>query len=140
VYGSAYANELRDIFPAVLILFGAPEMEILRRAEEWSLLTTRRQESFDQASGSKTLSSNTDSTLDYRRLLPTNRNRARLVLRGTPGIETELEDWSDFTRLLDEQARRTASAGTTAASHRGSVWTQIAERHHQAVEASRGPR
>ncbi|OPX07373.1 type IV secretory system conjugative DNA transfer family protein [Mycobacterium sp. AT1] len=140
VYGSAYANELRDIFPAVLILFGAPEMEILRRAEEWSLLTTRRQESFDQASGSKTLSSNTDSTLDYRRLLPTNRNRARLVLRGTPGIETELEDWSDFTRLLDEQARRTASAGTAASSHRGSVWTQITERHHQAVEASRGPR
>ena len=141
VYGSAYANELRDIFPAVLILFGAPEMEILRRAEEWSLLTTRRQESFDQASGAKTLSSNTDSTLDYRRLLPANKNRARLVLRGTPGTETELEDWTDFVALLDEQARRTAAAGTPgAASSRNSLWGRVTERHHQAIEATRGAR
>lgn len=141
VYGSAYANELRDIFPAVLILFGAPEMEILRRAEEWSLLTTRRQESFDQASGAKTLSSNTDSTLDYRRLLPANKNRARLVLRGTPGTETELEDWTDFVALLDEQARRTAAAGTPgAASNRNSLWGRVTERHHQAIEATRGAR
>lgn len=141
VYGSAYANELRDIFPAVLILFGAPEMEILRRAEEWSLLTTRRQESFDQASGAKTLSSNTDSTLDYRRLLPANKNRARLVLRGTPGTETELEDWTDFVALLDEQARRAAAAGTPgAASSRNSLWGRVTERHHQAIEATRGAR
>ena len=141
VYGSAYANELRDIFPAVLILFGAPEMEILRRAEEWSLLTTRRQESFDQASGAKTLSSNTDSTLDYRRLLPANKNRARLVLRGTPGTETELEDWTDFIALLDEQARRAAAAGTPgAASNRNSLWGRVTERHHQAIEATRGSR
>ena len=40
-----------------MIMFGAPEMDMLRRAEEWSLETTRRQESFDQASGNMTLSS-----------------------------------------------------------------------------------
>ncbi|MGY4646225.1 type IV secretory system conjugative DNA transfer family protein [Mycobacterium sp. URHB0021] len=146
VYGSAYANELRDIFPAVLILFGAPEMEILRRAEEWSLLSTRRQESFDQASGSKTLSSNTDSTLDYRRLLPTNRNRARLILRGTPGIETELEDWGAFTALLDDQVRRLAqhrqrkNGFSPDPANRISLWGRVTERRHQAAEASRGPR
>ena len=81
VYGSAYAHELRDIFPAALIMYGAAEMDMLRRAEEWSLQTTRRQESFDQASGAKTLSSQLGSTLDYRRLMPPNEH-ARLWLRG----------------------------------------------------------
>ena len=83
VYGSAYAHELRDIFPAALIMYGAAEMDMLRRAEEWSLQTTRRQESFDQASGAKMLSSQLGSTLDYRRLMPPNDEHARLWMRGT---------------------------------------------------------
>ena len=36
VYGSAYANELRDTFPAALVMFGAAEMDMLHRAEEWT--------------------------------------------------------------------------------------------------------
>ena len=53
VYGSSYARELRDTFPAALIMYGAAEMEMLQRAEQWSRETTRRQETFDQASGGK---------------------------------------------------------------------------------------
>ena len=45
VYGSTYARELRDTFPAALIMYGAAEMEMLQRAEQWSRETTRRQES-----------------------------------------------------------------------------------------------
>lgn len=68
VYGNNYAKELRDTFPAALIMFGAAEMDMLRRAEEWTMLTTRRQETFDQASGGKTLSSHEGSTVEYRRI------------------------------------------------------------------------
>lgn len=139
VYGSAYANELRDIFPAALILFGAPEMEMLRRAEEWSLLTTRRQESFDQASGAKTLSSNTDSTLDYRRLLPANLRRGRLLLRGTPGVETELIDWSEFVVLYDQHVRELTAKRTQTPPARNTLWGRAAARHHRAVESTRTP-
>lgn len=139
VYGSAYANELRDIFPAALILFGAPEMEMLRRAEEWSLLTTRRQESFDQASGAKTLSSNTDSTLDYRRLLPANLKKGRLLLRGTPGVETELIDWSEFVVLYDQHVRELNAKRTQSPPARNTLWGRAAARHHRAVESARTP-
>lgn len=144
VYGSAYANELRDIFPAALILFGAPEMEMLRRAEEWSLQTTRRTESFDQATGSKTLSSHTDSTLDYRRLLPANRDKGRLLVRGTPGVETELVDWSEFLRLYDAEVQKLIAArygrGRASTAGRQSVWERVAARHQKAMESSRGSR
>jgi type IV secretion system protein VirD4 len=140
VYGSAYARELRDIFPAALILFGAPEMEMLHRAEEWSLQTTRRQETFDQATGGKTLSSHTNSTLDYRRLLPTNRNRARLLLKGTPGVETTLIDWSEFLPMYDTEIRRVLAqpSGGHLRPGRKTLWERLAQRHHQASTAAQG--
>jgi hypothetical protein len=72
---------------------------MLRRAEEWSLQTTRRQESFDQATGAKTLSSQLGSTLDYRRLMPPNDDHARLWLRGREGIQTEIPEWTVHRRL-----------------------------------------
>lgn len=111
VYGNNYARELRDTFPASLIMFGAPESDLLRRAEEWTLLTTRRQESFDQASSQKTLSSHEGSTLEYRRLLPENTEHARLLIRGTAGHQTEIPDWTEFLRRYDlERERRIAKS------------------------------
>src|SRR5439155_14981873 len=101
VYGSAYAHELRDTFPGALVMFGAAEMDMLHRAEEWTQQTARRQESFDQATGAKTLSSQLGSTLDYRRLLPEHRDHARLLLRGTAGVRTGIPDWSTCGGLLD---------------------------------------
>lgn len=125
VYGSAYAQELRDIFPAALILFGAPEMDMLRRAEEWSLQTTRRQESFDQASGTKTLSSTLGSTLDYRRLLPDTHEHARLLLRGTAGRRTEIPDWSEFVALYEAAVagvvRRAAGTGGSGSASSAAI-------------------
>jgi len=101
VYGREYANELRDIFPATLIMYGAAEMGMLQRAEQWAGQTTKRQESFDQARGGKTLSSQLVSMLDYRRLLPEDREHARLLQRGTPGVTTEIPDWSVFVERFD---------------------------------------
>jgi type IV secretory system conjugative DNA transfer VirD4/TraG family protein len=137
VYGSNYANELRDTFPAAMIMFGAAEMHMLRRAEEWSLQTTRRQETFDQATGAKTLSSHLGSTLEWRRLLPENRERARLLLRGTPGLCTEIPDWSTFVGLYD-RAVQNALRGTNGNGRAPrNLWEWLAERHRRAMAATR---
>ena len=132
VYGSVYAAELRDTFPAALIMFGAAEMEMLRRAEEWTSQTTRRSESFDQASGAKSLSSHLGSTLDYRRLLPENRDHARLLLRGTAGVRTEIPDWSTFVALYDRAVRKALHSSDAP---RGLRETMV-QRHRRAVAAS----
>jgi hypothetical protein len=133
VYGSAYARELRDTFPAALVMFGAAEMDMLHRAEEWTLQTTRRQESFDQATGAKTLSSQLGSTLDYRRLLPENRDHARLLLRGTSGVRTEIPDWSTFVGLFD---RAVAAAASPRSDSVHGVWGRLVERHRRAALAA----
>ncbi len=135
VYGSAYANELRAIFPAALIMFGAPEMDMLRQAQDWSLETTRRQETFDQASSGKTLSSHLGSTLDYRRLLPPNRESARLLLRGTPGVATELMDWSKFLPVFDRQVQQLLAGADRRPPGRSQLWQAVVRRHQAAVRS-----
>jgi type IV secretory pathway TraG/TraD family ATPase VirD4 len=101
VYGHDYANEVRDIFPAALIMYGAPEMALLQHAEQWAGQTSKRSETYEQAVGGKTVSSSLVSMLDYRRLLPENRDYARLLQRGTPGIATEIPDFSVFVARYD---------------------------------------
>jgi hypothetical protein len=130
------ANELRDTFPAALVMFGAAEMDMLHRVEEWTQQTTRRQESFDQATGAKTLSSQLDSTLEYRRLLPENHDHARLLLRGTAGVRTEIPDWSTFVELLD-RAVDSASRGSDSGT---GPWGRLALRPRRAMLAGGGER
>jgi hypothetical protein len=117
-------------------MYGAAEMDMLRRAEEWSLQTTRRQESFDQASGAKTLSAQLGSTLDYRRLMPPNDEHARLWLRGTEGIQTEIPEWTEFIKLYDGAVQR-ALRGDRPHRSPENLWEWIAQRHRRAVAATR---
>lgn len=135
VYGSAYARELRATFPAALIMYGADEMEMLQRGEQWSRETTRRQESFDQATGGKTLSSQLGPSLDYRRLLPQNRGQARLLRRGTAGITTELPDWPDFLTKYDRAVKTLLQADRPAVDQPSNIWEWIVARHRRAAEA-----
>ncbi|KAA1250171.1 type IV secretory system conjugative DNA transfer family protein [Mycobacterium simiae] len=136
VYGTNYARELRDTFPAALIMYGAAEMEMLQRAEQWSRETTRRQETFDQASGGKTLSSHLASSLDYRRLLPENRGRARLLRRGTAGVITELPDWPDFVAKYDRAVAKLLQLGQPRKAPE-TLWDWVVERHRRAAAAVR---
>ena len=135
VYGSTYARELRDTFPAALIMYGAAEMEMLQRGEQWSRETSRRQESFDQASGAKTLSSHLGPSLDYRRLLPQNLGQARLLRRGTAGITTELPDWQDFVAKYDHAVKTLLQADRPAVEQPRNLWDWVVARHRRAAEA-----
>jgi hypothetical protein len=130
VYGTSYARELRDTFPAALIMYGAAEMEMLQRAEQWSRETTRRQESYDQASGSKTLSSHLGPSLDYRRLLPQNLGEARRLKRGTAGVSTELPDWPVFVERYD-RAVRALLKGNNEFKQPRTLWEWVAQRHRR---------
>jgi type IV secretion system protein VirD4 len=134
VYGSSYARELRDTFPAALIMYGAAEMEMLQRAEQWSRETTRRQETFDQANGGKTLSSHLGPSLDYRRLLPQNLGHARLLRRGTAGITTELPDWPDFVRRYDQAVAKLMQADLSEREPE-TLWEWVLQRHRRAMKA-----
>ncbi|GAB4710608.1 hypothetical protein MOKP122_48390 [Mycobacterium avium subsp. hominissuis] len=136
VYGSAYARELRATFPAALIMYGADEMEMLQRGEQWSRETTRRQESFDQATGGKTLSSQLGPSLDYRRLLPQNRGEARLLRRGTAGITTELPDWQEFIAKYDRAVKTLLRQYNSASVDKpATMWDWAIERHRRAAKA-----
>lgn len=134
VYGSAYARELRATFPAALIMYGADEMEMLQRGEQWSRETTRRQESFDQATGGKTLSSQLGPSLDYRRLLPQNLGEARLLRRGTAGIITELPDWQEFIAQYDRAVKTLLQQHNPAITDKPTtMWEWIVARHRRAA-------
>jgi hypothetical protein len=115
-------------------MYGAAEMEMLQRAEQWSRETTRRQETFDQASGAKTLSSHLGPSLDYRRLLPQNLGEARLLRRGTAGITTELPDWPDFVRKYDYAVARLLRADLPDREPE-TLWEWVLQRHRRATKA-----
>lgn len=133
VYGSVYADELRDIFPASLIMFGAREVELLTAAEHWSGLTTRRPESYEQSDGRRTLSSELGAGLRWQDLLPPNREMARLLVRGGVGRSVEIPDWTVFCdrydsavdALLSKQPARNGNGNgrrTSLSTRRGRLW------------------
>jgi type IV secretion system protein VirD4 len=109
VYGTAYADELRDIFPAALIMYGAREVKLLAAAASWSGLTTRHPETYSQADGHSYLHSELGAGLRWEELLPRNRDEARLLVRGTLGSSVETPDWTVFREHYDGVVRHLLS-------------------------------
>ncbi|MGV7918600.1 type IV secretory system conjugative DNA transfer family protein [Mycobacterium kansasii] len=101
VYGPIYAHELRHIFPANVIMYGAHEEELLEPAEDWSGLTLRRPQSYGQADGHKGLNSELGSGLRWQELLPPDREHARLLIKGGLGHCVEIPDWTVFRTRYD---------------------------------------
>lgn len=101
VYGQDIAEELRHIFGAAVIMFGAREDQILEDAQTWSPLTNRRNQQFGQADGHKSLSSELGPSLRWEELLPPTREHARVLVRGGVGVCAEIPDWSEFLRRYD---------------------------------------
>lgn len=111
VYGGAYADELRDIFPATVVMYGAREPELLVAAERWSGLTTRHLETYSQADGRAYLHSELGVGMRWEELLPRNRDEARLLVRGTLGSSVEIPDWTVFRQHYDAAVRHVLSRG-----------------------------
>jgi type IV secretion system protein VirD4 len=111
VYGAAYARELRDIFPATVIMYGAREAGLLATAASWSGLTTRHPETYSQTDGHSYLHSELGAGLRWEELLPRNRDEARVLVRGTLGSSVETPDWTVFREHYDAAVRHLLSRG-----------------------------
>ena len=101
VYGPKYADALRDIFPGTLIMYGAHERHLLEQASDWLGLATRRSESYEANSGSRSQSSQFGPAIDWQDFLPQIREEAHLLRRGTAGERVHLPEWSDFVPIWD---------------------------------------
>lgn len=106
VFGPIQGKELRSVHPATVIMYGAEEFEVLGWAEKWSGEGTRRDESFGKADGHKGLNGRFGPVLTSVSLMPEDTDHARMLLRGTPGICTEIPDWTEFKRRYDNVMRR----------------------------------
>lgn len=113
-YGTAYADELRAIFPAAMVTYGAREMQLLSAAEPWSGLTTRHLESYSHPDGRTFLQGDLGAGLRWQELLPRNRDEARLLLRGTAGAAVEIPDWTVFRDRYDIAVRDLLRSGGTS--------------------------
>jgi TraM recognition site of TraD and TraG len=111
VYGTAYARELRDIFPATLIMYGARELELLASVEGWSGLTNRRSETLNQFDGQSYLQGEVGAGLRWEELLPRNRDEARLLVRGTLGSSVATPDWTVFRQQYDVAVQQLLQRG-----------------------------
>ena len=101
VYGPKYADALRDIFPGTLIMYGAHERHLLEQASDWLGLATRRSESYEPNSGSRSQASQFGPAIDWQDFLPQNREETQLLRRGTAGERVHIPDWSDFVPIWD---------------------------------------
>jgi hypothetical protein len=93
-WGHAGLKILRDIFPAILVLIGAPEKEILDQAAWMQPGTERRTESTDSRGRQSNLSSDRVETYTSAELLPKHRGEGRLLVRGRAGRKVKLADYA----------------------------------------------
>jgi type IV secretion system protein VirD4 len=128
VYGRDYADELRAIFPASLIMYGARETELLEAGEDWSLFTNRRTESFSQADGRRELSSELGPGLRWQELLPPDRENARLLIRGDVGKCVQIPDWTVFRSYYDAAVKGLITNGARPTNIDGPSRTRVIDR------------
>lgn len=114
-YGPAQLRELRSIFPSTLVMYGAPEREMLDAAAWWMGRTERRSESYDPGGGgNRQHSVSVEAVVEGVDLIPGDDEHARLLLAGGPGQLVEIPDWSvvwDRLFALYEQNQTSSRKG-----------------------------
>lgn len=83
-YGTDGMNELREVFPATLLLVGAPEKEMLEKAAWWFGQSERQKVSTDHL-GHQSMSSEKAETMTATDLLPRSKAEGRLLRGSRPG-------------------------------------------------------
>lgn len=88
-WGETGAKVLREVFPAVLILQGAPERELLEAAAWWDGEADVWRESID-AQQRRSMSAERAPRTTASSLLPTSVEEGRLLLYGRKGVKVDL--------------------------------------------------
>ena len=102
-YGKAMLDVLRRVFPAILLLYGSGEAEILDFASTWSGITTRAVETYDQKTGDRSYVYQQQNEMIPIELQVRTQYRGRLILKGTPGFEVFFPAFEEFKKMLGEQ-------------------------------------
>jgi type IV secretory pathway TraG/TraD family ATPase VirD4 len=117
IYGPLQGRAIRDVTPAVLIMYGSHERELMESAAFWAGKATRSSQSYAHNSDDRSTQRSFGNALEPEELLPRNTGEARLVPRGTPGQMVQLLDWTEFCCYLDEvRAARISHHGTKRVS------------------------
>lgn len=88
-WGEVGAKVLREVFPAFLILDGAPEFEALELAEKWSGEHDVLRETID-AKMEKSVATEKAPRMTVSQMLPNGVEEGRLLLNGRHGVKVEL--------------------------------------------------
>lgn len=110
-YGTDGMNELRAVFPATLLLVGAPEKDMLEHAAWWYGETERQKTSQDHF-GKQSQSSEKTATIHATDLLPRSKSVGRLLRGSKPGVVSDdIVEAGLEVQLVDiSQLRITAAA------------------------------
>lgn len=100
-YGHDGMTELRDVFPAILCLYGAPEKEVFEKAAWWRGQDEVRKESRD-AKGHISTTLQKEQGVNPHELLPKSINEGRLFRGSRPGDDPALKNEVGLmVRLVD---------------------------------------
>ena len=102
IHGPLQGRAIRDVTPAVLIMYGSHERELMESAAFWAGKATRSSQSYHHNGDDKATQRSFAGALEPEELLPRNTGEARLIPRGTPGQMVQLLDWAEFRCYLDE--------------------------------------
>lgn len=103
-WGDAGRDVLRAVMPAVLVLVGAAERELLDQAAWWGGRSTRWEQSTDARGALAGRTATRSEALEGVDLLPRSIQEGRLLLGGREGLRVDLPDWSDLA-AASERAR-----------------------------------
>jgi type IV secretory pathway TraG/TraD family ATPase VirD4 len=100
-YDPVFMETLLRIFPAMLVLFGSAETEMLELGSLWSGLTTRATETLDQTSGNRIIGMQEGPLMLPQELQPQQKYTGRLLYRGKPGTVVSLPTFEQFLHMFD---------------------------------------
>ena len=106
-YGPSMYAALKKLFPAILLMYGTSELDILELASLWSGITTRMKETVDQQTGNRSYTPVEEPLFTAMELQVTQPYHGRLVIRGTPGYDVHFPPLDRFMTLLGDDTSPT---------------------------------
>lgn len=97
-WGSDGLRILRDLFPSVLLLPGAPEPELIERAA-WHIGKRERGAASTGDDARVSQSREVTAIVEEDELMPRRRGEARLLITGGPGVKVRIPHMSDLKGL-----------------------------------------
>lgn len=100
-YDAMYAEAVLSVFPAMLVMYGSTSDEPLEAGSQWSGLSHRVTETFDQSTGGRGLVPDEGPLILPIELMPTMKYTGRLIWRGSEGVILDFPSFEEFLEIYD---------------------------------------